>query len=122
MPLSRKRKPVDIERLLGSMSERGLLKEDASTGALRYSLTGRGEYKGVELLLKSREARLFLIQTVMKVTNRDFLDALFEAAKFMKKEFQINLFKDVVDAVKAGEVTGIGIKDEEGFIKTYEEL
>ena len=122
MTLSRKRKPVDIERLLGGMTEKGLLKEDASTGGLNYSLTARGENSAFKLLLKSRNARLFLIQAAMKVTNQSFKAALLETAKFMKAEFQINLFKDVADAVKAGEVKGIEIEDEEGFIKMYEEL
>ena len=101
----------DMEYRLSQMVEEGLLKErfDEKSNELVYSLEQKGIEEAENVLRTNRGARLLLIQVHMNL-HGDFYEALLEMVKFMKKTFKINLFQDVVDAVKNNELEGIEIK------------
>lgn len=116
------KKLQNVERVLGKMAEQGIIYEHAKSGELSYSLTGRGEHQAAGFIMRNRGARLLLLQYHMRYSNSGFIEAVKDIAVWMKADFQINLFKDIVEAIKAGEVKGIKIVNEKDFLALYDEL
>lgn len=121
----------DLQHLLGKMSEEGYLHEHIRKGDFSYSLTERGKHDAIAMFLKDRTARLYMIQihnifsTKEAGESVDWLKSVLVIAKLFKKEFGINLFKDIVDAVEAEELDGITFESEhnkQSFIAMYEQI
>lgn len=118
----------EISHTLGKLSEEGKLKEeyDEETGDFKYSFTEEGLNYSGEMLKNNRDARLFMFSVFMNMApeGQDPLETLVNYAKFMKKECEVNAFREVAEAVERGEIKGIEIKKDnlEELNKLYERL
>lgn len=90
-------KDLDIEHLLGKMAEEKLIKEEYSKNHkdLVYSLTLKGELKGLKLL-ESDDGVLYFWETGMKCFAKEIpneYERLIKIAEILRDEMGINLFR-----------------------------
>lgn len=114
----------DIEHNLGKLAEEGLLKEkyDKESKDLVYGLTDNGVKYAEKLLRESKDARLFMLKIFFsEMKDKSKYEIIMEAARFFKS-LGINIFGDIIEAVKEGRIIGIRINDKDEFLNLYDKI
>jgi len=116
---------IDILIELGRLAENGYVREfyDPKDGELKYNITEKGVKFVIEEAKRNKRFRITLFASLYNL-HKNFSEepykSLVVVVNYFKNRLGIKtIAKDIVEAVEKGWITGIEIKDKDGFIKLF---